>query len=127
MRIESFKKKKKERLKLPNQKRLKLPIFLSYLDIGPLFIIWHLQYCPCQFWPLWYCLKPRPILAYSWLILAIVADAGHSCRSLSSRVADVSNPTPSTSLNYLGRHQLQQVFGHHLGLRCQPKNKLKFS
>jgi hypothetical protein len=48
-----------------------------------------------------YCLKPRPILAHSWLIPATVADAGHSCRSSSSRLADVSNLVPSTPLNYL--------------------------
>ena len=50
-------------------------------------------------WPSWYCLKPRPISAYSWLIPAIVADVGHSCWSSSSRAVDVSNPTTSAVTN----------------------------
>jgi hypothetical protein len=50
------KKKKRKRPKDAHQKRPKLPIL--FFGPWPIIYIWHL----------WYCFKPMPILAYSWLI-----------------------------------------------------------
>jgi hypothetical protein len=50
------KEKKRKRPKDAHQKRPKLPI----LFFGP----WRIIYI----WHLWYCFKPMPVLAHSWLI-----------------------------------------------------------